>query len=266
MKQKNKKWFTIIEVLITTLIVATLSLPVFEYLGNTKRNSINAKKELQVKTLWQELITKITNIRDSSWVESNSLATKDMTYCSDKMPINLKWTIIWNSYWWYCNPIDKTYNTPFADLLWEYKIVSWINITTDEKFNWLEEISWGHSWVVPINQYVKKNTKEVNYDDVRAAFSTNAEDNPWILSKYEPAFTNLSSPLINWFIFYSIKFEDPVESDFSNIVDISTFTNEEKEYYLNQSKKVRIRIDYTLAGGKRKTYSVSKLMTNYLAE
>ena len=261
-----RKWFTLIEMLITVTILSMLSIPVFDYIKESRDSNFNNLKIAQSVQLWNNLVNKVVNIRDSSWIESSNrdVTLDDFAQCSPKLDADFWNLILWNSYWWFCNEVDSLEWKALADLDWTYSIVETQDILSKEyTFKFSKVPDWWYSWYkyidVVTNARFWWNITEQKLED----FFADRQEDLSKLNTYDKYKSNKDLMIPKNLILYTLSFSDVTDSDVASVVDLSRYSESEKNFFLSQSKKVRIEIEYSLIWKKREKLVLEKILTNY---
>ena len=257
-----KKWFTLIETLVTVLILSMLSMLVFDFITESKQINRDAFKRIQSIQLANSLVNKVVNIRDSSWIKSRNrdIANDDSVICSSKLDADFEWLVLWTNFWWFCNYVVDNENKSIADLDWNYAILEEIDTVTNEIVFKLKKVDdSSYSWYKFIDSV--SSIKLTSWKTIEEFFDGRTEDLS-ILDKYDK-YRDEKMKIPDQKLLYTIKFVEAEESDLSNVVDTTLFWPQEKQYMLDQTKKVFITVEYTDESWNRKKTSVIKILTNY---
>lgn len=169
--KKNKKWVSIVEAIVSMVIIVIWIIWTYEIYFSTLFLSESSKNRITAIEIAREWIEAVTNIRDTNWIKfsadykncwnvkdydssclNNNLTTTDIkswSYIVWRDDFD-RWNLTKRTTWWSDNYGDITYNNNYiinVDANWFYTqswwvIMTWALFTREVIINYLDTWSW----------------------------------------------------------------------------------------------------------------------------
>lgn len=272
-----KKWFTLIEVLIATLILWLFAYTSISMITAYNSNIVDQEKMVYAQRIASNYMEAIENIRTSTWVDSIVNPTNDISWVNfDRCWWDIKSLVKTDSVtsdlmWWFCKEIPGWTWMQFSELEWTYTVNFVRDARTWEPRYELSKQYWewnpwnietfdSYSAFFTVNSSWRlqwKFNELVNYSN-NEMMTERFEWKKLDLNKYSTYFNNNKN--IPWRAFLvTVKFENFNDTD----KEVLKFKEEEREYFRKQMKKVSVKIEFWDAKQKRKTYVIERVFTNF---
>lgn len=282
MKKENKimkwikNWFTIIEVMIATFMLATFTYIWLNILSGYTTSIENQEKTVYAQRIAANYMEAIEHIRTSAWIDSSVNPWNDVNWRVnfDRCWWDLKSLIKTDSVtpdlmWWFCKEIPGWTWKSFSELEWTYTLKNVKDQRTWEKKYELSKVTWEwNPWNIE------------NYDSYSTFFKVKWQSKlEWKFNEFiDYSNRDLMEKRFNWEELeinrYSKYFNNNmnipwrtilVTIEFKNATDedVKQFKESEKDYYKKQIKKAVVKVEFWNANNKRTTYVVERIFTNF---
>lgn len=281
MKNKNivkwiKKWFTLVEVMIATMILSFFTFLWLQLMTDYTSEMINNEKSIYAQRIWSNYMEAIENIRTSAWIDATVDPSNDLNWsvnlarCWWDLHSFIKTDSLTSDLlWWFCKEIPWSTWESFSELNWTYRLVFAKDVYTWEKRVELHRTQWQwNPWNIEnFDSYTTSFTMKTKskldwvfneFIDYRDSWIMNERFN-WKklnLDNYTRYFNNNMN--IPWrVILVTVSFRDWWDKE------VEQFKDSEKEYYKKQIKIATVKVEFWDANQKRKTYVIERVFTNF---